>query len=151
MRWFSHVRVLYCQSIFPVRCSSHVVFMQIQSPANGGARVFLPAVGDFPVVRRRERGRAYEGGTLYKGPLPLVFWHVVQCMQVVSTSFPLSVSLSLSACAEATTLSHSLLIVLLSISLLLIRSLSSTATLTGPTSINPIPNMALITYVVSPL
>ena len=30
----------------------------------------------FLVVWLRGGGRAYDGGTLYKGPPPLVFWHV---------------------------------------------------------------------------
>ena len=64
---------LFC----PVRCSSHVVFMQISSLACGGARVFLPAFdGAFSSREEREGGRAYDGETLYKGPIPFVFWHV---------------------------------------------------------------------------
>ena len=63
---------LFC----PVRCSSHVVFVPTQSPALGGARVFLPDEVAFSSRELGGRRSCTCGGTLYKGSIPIVFWHV---------------------------------------------------------------------------
>ena len=63
---------LFC----PVRCSSHVVFVQIFPTAYRDAGYFYQIIWHFPVVRAEEGGRACCGGDPIKGSHSLVFWHV---------------------------------------------------------------------------
>ena len=78
MRWFSHVRVSFSQSIFPGDGALVMQYLCQSVPQP------LEVPGYFShhlwhfssSVVAEEGGRAYDGGTLYKGPIPLVVWYV---------------------------------------------------------------------------
>ena len=116
---------LFC----PVRCSSHVVFVQFFPTAYGGAGYFYQIIRHFSSREGRGGRSCTCGRTLYKGPTPFVFLMFFDAVEQ-GTKFPSAFfSLSLSLVQRLITLSL-FLIVLHSISILLIRSLSSAATLT---------------------